>query len=72
VPNLYSRAQVADRYGTETENASYLRFRSILRMQEFFDSIRVNQWKLMDAKFVGQSEEFAIARFKEWVIEQIT
>jgi len=43
-----------------------------LFMQEFFDSIPENQWDLKDPKFIKQSEEFAIKKFKEWILEQVT
>jgi hypothetical protein len=41
-------------------------------MQELFDSIPENQWKIKDTAFMKQSEEFAIIKFKDWIIEQIT
>jgi hypothetical protein len=41
-------------------------------MQEFFDSVPQDQWKIRDPAFVKQSEEIAITKFKEWIIEQIT
>ena len=41
-------------------------------MQEFFDSIPQDQWKLEDPAFIKQSEESAITKFKDWIIEQIT
>ena len=41
-------------------------------MQEFFDSIHQDQWKIEDPAFINQSEEFAITKFKDWIIEQIT
>jgi hypothetical protein len=41
-------------------------------MQEFFDSIPQDQWRTNDPTFIKQSEEFAIPKFKEWIIEQIT
>jgi hypothetical protein len=41
-------------------------------MQEFFDSIPQDQWKINDPAFIKQSEEFAITKFKEWIIEQVT
>jgi len=41
-------------------------------MQEFFDSIPHDQWKIEDPAFIKQSEEFAITKFKDWIIEQIT
>jgi hypothetical protein len=41
-------------------------------MQEFFDAIPQDQWKTNDPAFIKQSEEFAINKFREWIIEQIT
>lgn len=55
-----------------SENPRNLRFRFILCMQEFFDGIPQDQWRIKDPAFVKQSEDFAIAKFREWVIEQIT
>jgi hypothetical protein len=54
------------------ENPRNLRFRFTLCMQEFIDSIPQEQWKLKDSTFIKQSEVFAITKFKEWIIEQIT
>jgi hypothetical protein len=54
------------------ENPRNLRFRFTLFMQEFFDSVPQDRWNLMDPKFIKQSEEFAIRKFKEWVLEQVT
>jgi hypothetical protein len=65
-------AKILYRYGITTENPQNLRFRFILCMQDFFDSIPENQWKLKDPQFIKQSEEFAITKFREWIIEQIT
>lgn len=65
-------ANILYRYGITTENTRNLRFRFILCMQEFFDSIPENQWKVKDPQFIKQSEEFAITKFREWIIEQIT
>lgn len=59
------------RYGI-SENPRNLRFRFILCMQEFFDGIPQNQWRIKDPAFVMQSEKFAIAKFRDWVIEQVT
>ncbi len=59
------------RYGID-ENPRNLRFRFILCMQEFFDGIPQDQWRVKDPAFVRQSEEFAIARFRDWVTEQVT
>ena len=62
---------ILSRYGI-TENPRNLRFRFTLCMQEFFDSIPQDQWKIKDPAFIKQSEVFAITKFKEWIIEQIT
>lgn len=59
------------RYGID-ENPRNLRFRFILCMQEFFDGIPQDQWRVKDPAFVRQSEEFAISRFRDWVTEQVT
>ena len=64
-------ANILFRYGI-VENPRNLRFRFTLCMQEFFDSIPQEQWKINDPAFIKQSEEFAIAKFKDWIIEQIT
>jgi hypothetical protein len=37
-----------------------------------FDGLPESQWNLKDPKFLKQSEEFAIAKFREWILEQIT
>jgi hypothetical protein len=63
-------ANILHRYGI-TENPRDLRFRFTLCMQEFFDSIPNDQWKINDTAFIKQSEEFAITKFKDWIIEQI-
>ena len=55
-----------------TENPRNLRFRFTLCMQEFFDSIPQAEWKIKDPAFIKQSEVFAIIKFKEWIVEQIT
>ena len=62
---------ILHRYGI-IENPRNLRFRFTLCMQEFFDSIPQDQWKIKDPAFIKQSEEFAITKFKDWIIEQIT
>ena len=49
-----------------------LGFRFTLCMRDFFDSIPQDQWKINDPAFIKQSEEFAITKFKDWIIEQIT
>ena len=63
-------ADILSRYGI-IENPRNLRFRFTLCMQEFFDSIPQDQWKIKDPAFIKQSEVFAITKFKEWIIEQI-
>jgi hypothetical protein len=64
-------ADILSRYGI-IENPRNLRFRFTLSMQEFFDSIPQDQWKIKDPAFIKQSEVFAITKFKDWIIEQIT
>jgi hypothetical protein len=64
-------AAIVMRYGL-VENPRNLRFRFILCMQEFFDGIPQEQWRVKDPAFVKQSEDYAIAKFKEWIVEQIT
>jgi hypothetical protein len=64
-------AAILSRHGVQ-ETPRNLRFRFILCMQEFFDGIPQDQWRVKDPVFVKQSEEFAIAKFRQWVIEQIT
>jgi hypothetical protein len=64
-------SDILRRYGIG-ENPRNLRFRFTLCMQEFFDSIPQDQWKLNDPAFIKQSEVFAITKFREWIIEQIT
>jgi hypothetical protein len=54
------------------ENPRNLRFRFTLFMQEFFDSFPQDQWNLKDPTFIKQSEEFAIRKFKEWILDQVT
>ena len=63
-------AQILYRYGID-ENARNLRFRFILCMQEFFEGIPQDQWHVKDPAFVKRSEDFAISKFREWIIEQI-
>ena len=62
---------IVSRYGV-IENPRNLRFRFTLCMEEFFDPIPQGQWKIKDPAFIKQSEVFAITKFKEWIIEQIT
>jgi hypothetical protein len=64
-------ANILKRYDV-SENPRNLRFRFTLFMQEFFDSIPQDQWNLKDPTFIKQSEEFAISKFKEWILEQVT
>ncbi|MGH9992678.1 MAG: hypothetical protein ACREAZ_08550 [Nitrososphaera sp.] len=64
-------ARILARYGV-IENPRNLRFRFILCMQEFFDGIPQDKWRIKDSVFVTQSEDHAIGRFREWVREQIT
>lgn len=64
-------ADILYHYGI-SENPRNLRFRFILCMQEFFDDIPQDQWRVNDPVFVKQSEDFAIAKFRQWIIEQIT
>jgi hypothetical protein len=63
-------AQILYRYGID-ENARNLRFRFILCMQEFFEGIPQDQWHVKDPAFVKQSEDFAISKFRDWIIEQV-
>ena len=62
---------ILSHYGV-IENPRNLRFRFTLCMQEFFDSIPQDQWRTNDPAFIKQSEDFAITKFKEWIIEQVT
>ena len=63
-------ATILYRYGI-LENPRNLRFRFILCMQEFFDNIPQDQWRVKDPEFVKRSEDFATAKFREWVLEQV-
>jgi hypothetical protein len=64
-------ARITKRYAIE-DNPRNLRFRFILCMQEFFDAIPQDQWRVKDPLFVTESEDFAISKFKGWLIEQVT
>lgn len=64
-------AKILKRYNLN-ENPRNLRIRFTLFMQEFFDSIPQDQWRLKDPIFIKQSEEFAITKFKEWILDQVT
>lgn len=64
-------ADITYRYGI-VENSRNLRFRFILCMQEFFDGIPQDEWRVKDPAFVKQSEDFGKAKFREWIMEQIT
>jgi hypothetical protein len=59
------------KYGID-ENPRNLRFRFILCMQEFFDSIPENKWRLKDPDFLKQADEAGISKFIEWIIEQVS
>jgi hypothetical protein len=59
------------KYGI-VENPRNLRFRFILCMQEFFDSIPENKWRLKDPDFLKQADEVGISKFIEWIIEQVS
>lgn len=63
--------EIIYRYGIK-ENPKDLRIVFTLCMQEFFESIPQDQWRLDDPSFVKQAEQFAIKKFKEWVINQLT
>ena len=63
-------AQILYRYGID-ENTRNLRFRFILCMQDFFEGIPQDQWQVKDPAFVKQSEDFAISKFRDWIIEQV-
>jgi len=63
--------KVLFRYGINY-NPKELRIVFTLCMQEFFESIPQEQWKLNDPSFVKQSERYAINGFKNWFIEQVT
>lgn len=64
-------ATILKRYNMN-ENPRNLRFRFTLFMQDFFDSIPEDQWKLRDPNFIKQSEEFAVEKFKGWILDQVT
>lgn len=59
------------KYGIN-ENPRNLRFRFILCMQEFFDSIPETKWRLKDPDFLKQADEAGISKFMEWIIEQVS
>lgn len=59
------------KYGIE-DNPRNLRFRFILCMQEFFDSIPEDKWRLNDPVFLKQADAAGIRKFVEWIIEQIS
>lgn len=59
------------RYGINY-NPKELRIVFTLCMQEFFESIPQEQWKLNEPSFVKESEIYAINGFKNWFIEQVT
>jgi len=41
-------------------------------MQEFFDSIPEDEWRLKDPDFLTQADETGIRKFVEWIIEQVS
>jgi hypothetical protein len=54
---------ILSRYGI-IENPRNLRFRFTLCMQEFFDSIPQEQWKIKEPAFVKQSEFLQLESLK--------
>ncbi|MGD1836322.1 MAG: hypothetical protein ACPKQO_11445 [Nitrososphaeraceae archaeon] len=62
---------ILHRYGIN-ENPKDLRIMYTLCMQQFFESIPRDDWKLNDPLFIKEAEEFGIKKFKEWIIEKIT
>jgi hypothetical protein len=62
---------ILQRYGI-IQNTRNLRFRFTLCMQLFFDSLPRERWKIKDPVFIIQSEEFAIIKFNDWIIEHIS
>ncbi|HJS64685.1 MAG TPA: hypothetical protein VJ767_07475 [Nitrososphaeraceae archaeon] len=64
-------SNILSRYGIN-ENPKNLRVVYTLCMQQFFESIPEDKWRLNDPSFIKESEEFGIIKFKEWIIEQIT
>lgn len=64
-------SNILSRYGIN-ENPKNLRVVYTLCMQQFFESIPEDKWRLNDRLFIKESEEFGIIKFKEWIIEQIT
>ena len=64
-------SDILRRYGIN-ENLKDLRIMYTLCMQQFFESIPKDKWKLNDPLFVKEAEEFGIKKFKEWIVEQIT
>jgi hypothetical protein len=63
--------KIFSRYGIY-HNAKDLRIIFTLGMQEFFESIPQEEWKLNDPTFIKNSEKYAIEKFKEWFLEQVT
>jgi hypothetical protein len=64
-------SNILRKYGID-ENPRNLRFRFILCMQEFFDSIPENKWRLKDPDFLKQADEAGISKFIKWIIEQVS
>jgi hypothetical protein len=41
-------------------------------MQEFFDSIPEDNWRLKDPDFLMEADETGIRKFVEWIIEKVS
>jgi hypothetical protein len=63
-------ADVLSRYGI-IEDQRNLRLRFTLCMQEFFDSIPQDQWKIKDPALLSNPKNLQLQDL-EWIIEQIT
>ena len=48
-----------------------LRFRFTLFMQEEFDAVPKDQWKLSDSAWLAEKEQTAKAKLLSWIEEQI-
>ena len=62
---------ILNRYGI-IENPKDLRIMFTLCMQEFFELIPQEQWKLNDPLFIKQSEEYGIKKFRDRIIELVS
>ena len=69
--NKSKNRDILSRYGI-IENPRNLRLIFTLCMQEFFDSIPQNQWKINDPAFIKQSEEFATINLKYYIHKKVT